>query len=396
MINNLVKVLTRQGHEIKILTGKPNYPEGNMYPGYSKKDCMHDSFIHKKDIFRIPLRPRGKASGYNLLLNYLSFVMNGLRFFPRAISNESYDVIFALGLSPITSVIPAIYLKRKLNIPLVLWVQDLWPESVKATGYIKKDALLKPLELLVKQIYKKCDLILMQSNAFKPLIAKLMQKKKCAQKLIYYPNSIECFSKLNTKENLPPDLIKIFNENFCLVFTGNVGEAQDIKTWVEAVKLLKHLKHFRLIIIGEGSSLKTLQTAIKKENLRQMITKAPLAYEQMPHVYRRAHGLLVTLKQNKGLEATIPSKIQAYLAAGKPIIGALNGEGKRIINEAKAGFVAPSQDFTTLAKYINKLYHMSDRERELLGSSGKKYFYENFEMETQAQKLIEIFKKSIV
>lgn len=391
IINNLVKTLSKQGHQIKILTGKPNYPDGKIYPGYNKKNCMHDTFIETNDIFRIPLKPRGRATGYSLFLNYVSFVINGIRFFPKAITNQQYDIILAVGLSPITSVIPAMYLKKKLNIPLTLWLQDLWPESVKATGYIKNNLLLKLLAQLVKQIYKKCDLILMQSNAFKPFILKLL-KNSTEKKLIYYPNSIECYSKSNIKENLPLSLIKTFNENFCLVFTGNVGEAQDIQTWIATIKLLTHLKNFRLIIIGSGSSLENLNQAINKEKLEQLITIGALPYEQMPHVYKRAHGLLVTLKTNNALQATIPSKVQAYLAAGKPIIAALDGEGKKIITEAKAGFVAPCSDCKALAKNISKLYYMTEKQREDLGGSGKKYFYKNFEMQAQAKKLTEILK----
>lgn len=387
IINDLVKELTAKGHEVKILTGKPNYPHGKIYKGYKQKGCRYDSFIRHNDIFRVPIKPRGK-SFWSLIKNYFSFVINGLRYFSRELQGQKFDVIFSVAFSPVTSVIPAIFLKYKLKIPLVLWVQDLWPQSVKAAGYVRNPLILGKIRQLVKYIYKRSDLILMQSPAFKPFILDIIGNAN-AQKLIYYPNSFSCFS--NRKVYPAPDkLIELLQEKFCVVFAGNIGAAQNIDIWLQTAKFLQSYPDINLVIVGYGSKRQELIETIQQLGLNNIITVGALKPNQMYDVYKNAELLLVTLKQSEALTATIPSKLQAYLAQGKPIVAAIDGEASRIINEAKAGFTVPAEDPKGLADIILKVYEMSQRERQELGNNARKYYIEHFEIKKQTQTLIHI------
>ena len=387
IINDLVKTLVDQGHEIVVYTGKPNYPDGDIYDGYSESGCSSELFYNKVKIYRVPLKPRGNGGARKLVLNYLSFVFSAIKY-TKNIEEKEFDAIFAFGLSPITSVIPAIVLKRKLGVKLTLWVQDLWPESLVATGYVKSKFLLYPISLMVKWIYKNCDHILVQSKGFKLPVSKHTHKE-----LIYYPNSIKIQSGVNVAI-FPSELESYFSDDFCLVFAGNLGKAQALNIILEAAENLTDIPRLKIIILGSGSQSKWLNQQKKERNLNNIELVGRFSMEVMPAVYRRADGLIVTLTNNEIINYTIPSKIQSYLSAGKPIIGALNGEGASVIKESNSGFVSEADCSIGLEQSIRKLYSLSTERRLVLGQNGLDYFNQNFDMDIQASNLIDILSSN--
>ncbi|KTD24337.1 glycosyltransferase, group 1 family [Legionella lansingensis] len=392
IINELTHCLVMQGHTVEVLTGKPNYPDGDIFKGYAAKGCTTEYFNEKVAVHRVPIFPRGKGGGRRLLLNYLSFVLSGLFYFHRLIKLRQFDVIFVFAPSPITSAIPAIYLKKRLKLPFVLWVQDLWPESLSATGFIKNHRILRFVGKLVRWIYASADMLLVQSQGF----AKPVSQYALANKIVYYPNSyLDKAPETVEEELIPNDLLLQLERNCCLVFAGNLGTAQSLPTIVQAAERLKHLSDCKLILIGSGSMSEWIARQIVEKGLNNLILAGRFPSSVMPHLFSRAAGLLVTLKREEIFTYTIPSKIQAYLAAGRPVIAALDGEGARIVQEAGAGFASPAEDEITLAKNIERLYHMSNSERDKLGQSGRAYFLEHFEMVRQSQRLIEILKERI-
>lgn len=392
IINEFITCLISQGHTIEVFTGKPNYPDGVIFEGYSAKKCTKETFNEKVTVHRVPLYPRGKGGAKRLLLNYLSFVLSGLLYFYRQAKSQQFDVILVYIPSPITAVIPAIYLKKRLKLPLAVWVQDLWPESLSATGFVKNSFLLKLVGKLVRWIYASSDLLLLQSEAFK----KPMLQYAAADKLVYYPNSYLEPAIDNSQEALlSKELMSNLDNNFCIVFAGNLGTAQSIATIVEAAERLKNLVHCQLILVGSGSLSNWIKQQISEKKLTNLILAGRFPSTVMPFIFNRAAGLLVTLKRDEIFSYTIPCKIQSYLAAGRPIIAALNGEGGRIIHEAGAGFVGSAEDAEVLAKNIEQLYYMSELDREKLGQSGRAYFLKHFEMQSQSRRLIEIFEERL-
>ncbi len=392
IINELVKTLSHQGNYVRVLTGKPNYPDGQIFAGYQERGCSSETFVPGVNIFRAPLRPRRGGGGKNLAFNYLSFVINGLRYFPRAVKGETYDVILAIGLSPITSVIPAILLKKQLKIPLAVWIQDLWPESLSATGFITNRFVLHLMGRLVRWIYMFTDMLLVQSQSFRKVVSKYASEEK----IVYYPNSyLEIISDHDNDALIPRDLLLELERNFCLVFAGNLGTAQSIETLLKASERLTHLSGCKIILIGSGSMSGWVEQQIALKGLNNLVLVGRLPSSTMPSIFSRAAGLLVSLKQNEILTYTIPCKIQAYLAAGRPVIAALDGEGAQVIDLAGAGFVSPAEDAAALAKNIERLYRMPIAMRNKLGESGRAYFLKHFEMERQSLRLIEILEKSI-
>ncbi|RON50706.1 glycosyltransferase family 4 protein [Pseudomonas frederiksbergensis] len=391
IINDLVKNLVAQGHVVKVLTGKPNYPDGVVYDGYSASGYQEEQYGASVRIFRAPLRPRGSSGAKNLLLNYLSFIVNGLKFYPGAVKGEHFDAIFVFAVSPITSVIPAIYLKWKLKSHLAVWVQDLWPESLSATGFIKNKYALRVVGWLVKGIYKFSDTLLIQSRAFHDPVARYANPEK----VVYYPNSYQDVPASTGAPQIPAPLLAELDNNFCLVFAGNLGTAQSVETLVEVADRLRHLSGLKIMLVGSGSMSSWIESQKQSRGLDNLLLAGRFPASEMQHFFSRAAGLLVTLKQDEAFSYTIPSKVQAYLAAGRPIVAALDGEGARVINEAKAGLTCPAQDAEGMASKIEQLFHMTSDERESLGQSGRTYYLENFEMERQSRRLIEILSTRI-
>jgi glycosyltransferase involved in cell wall biosynthesis len=392
IINDLALKLKEQGHTVTIFTGKPNYPEGETYPGYSSSDIQEECYSENINVFRVPLRPRKNGGRKNLTLNYLSFVFSGLRHSFRFSKNKEFDVIFVFVVSPITAVIPAILLKWLTKSHLAIWVQDLWPESIRATGFIRNRFILGCVRGLVRGIYYFSDTILAQSKGFIPHILPLANKNK----VFYYPNSVvDNVCEQIVYEELPLDLIELLETQFCIVFAGNIGTAQSVETIVTAAEKLKDEPNIKIVLVGSGSKISWIEQQVAERNISNLVLVGRYPASEMPFIFSKAAGLLVTLKSNEIFSFTIPSKIQSYLAAGRPIIAALNGEGANIIREAGAGLVSPSEDPDKLAEAIKQLYHLPNDAREEMGRSGRAYFLSHFEMDGQCRRLIQILENRL-
>jgi colanic acid biosynthesis glycosyl transferase WcaI len=373
-INDLVVSLRDRGYEVHVLTGKPNYPLGDIFPGYGFFKKWRDRF-HDVDVTRVPLYPRGRGGFINLSLNYLSFVVSACLFgLPRL--RGKFDCVFVFGASPITVCLPAILYKRFTGTPVTLWVQDLWPESVSAVGAVRQPWMLKFLERLVRYIYKNCDLVLIQSEAFLPKVSKFC---KAHEKIAYLPNWAEDFYQPLARHTIADDL-KEMPTGFRIVFAGNLGRAQSLPTIVEAAMEVREYKDIHWIILGDGS---------ERENFKQLVRRAGLQdrfhflghrpVHEMPKYFAMADALLVTLKNDDIFSDTIPSKVQSYLACGRPILAAMSGEGRRVLDESGGALTCPSEDAKGLADNVARLYAMNEQERESLGAHcfeyNKKFFH---------------------
>jgi glycosyltransferase involved in cell wall biosynthesis len=241
-INDVAKTLLDKGVEVEVLTGKPNYPRGKVFDGYQASGCQQETY-QGINIYRIPLLARGKG-GLRLALNYLSFVASGLLFAPRMLRKKRFDVIFIYAPSPILQAIPAIFLGWLKGCPVVLWVQDLWPESLSATGHVRNRAVLKLVEQAVRFIYKHSDLLLVQSRAFEEPVRALASDTP----IVYYPNSVDDTFAVPAKGELPK--VRGLGEGFSVMFAGNIGAAQAVDVIVEAASLLREHADINFVVLG--------------------------------------------------------------------------------------------------------------------------------------------------
>ncbi|WP_137819739.1 glycosyltransferase family 4 protein [Pseudomonas sp. 2FG] len=386
IINDVVRMLSAQGHEVVVVTGKPNYPDGEVFPGYRAGGVQRELFWEKVEVIRVPLWPRGNGGARNLILNYLSFVFSGLVFCPWLLRKREFDAILVFAPSPITQVIPAILLKWLKRAHLAVWVQDLWPESLAATGFVRLPHLLKAVGYLVRGIYAGCDTLLVQSRAFVEPVARYARREK----IIYYPNSMDIQSPTVAVERISPELAGDLEQHFSVVFAGNLGTAQALETLLEAAIQLKHDPEVRLVLVGSGSRLAWLQAQKQAHQLDNLLLPGRFPMETMPQIFERADVLLVSLRDEEIFAQTIPSKIQAYLAAGRPVIASLRGEGARVVMEAGAGRACEPDDPAALAALICTMKNLPAVELQAMGRAGKAYFYEHFEMSSQVTRLVEI------
>jgi glycosyltransferase involved in cell wall biosynthesis len=369
-INDLLIELTKKGNDVSVLTGNPNYPYGNFFKGYGFN--FRIEFYEGIKIYRVPILPRGK-NNFTLALNYLSFVLSGSLF--AIFHRKKYDRIIAANYSPITAAYPAIVFKKRHKLKLILWVQDLWPESIRAASNIKSGFVDKLLLSIVKNIYKNSDHIVVSNSGFTESI---IQKGVSEKKISFIPNWAE---DLYEDENLIDDskFRILIPEGFIVMFAGNIGEAQDFDSIVKAATLTKHFENIKWIIIGDGRKREWLKKEIESQKLSStffLIDRYPM--EEMPNFFVHADVALATLKNEYIFSLTIPAKVQSYMAFGVPIVTMLTGAGNRIINEAKCGLTSESSDYNKLAENIIYASSLSKIELSEMGNNGKEYYQKNF------------------
>ena len=381
-INNVAIGLRDRGYDVTVLTGIPNYPNGKAFRGYTPFSLQKEYF-NGIPIVRTPHFLRGRGRGRDLALNFLSFALSASL---SAISRlgKTFDIIFVYEPSPITVGLPGVLLKKLRKIPFVFWVQDLWPESLTATGAVKSPMIIRAVAEMVKFIYRHCDRILIQSRAFIEPIHRLGVE---SNRIYYLPNSAETlYSPISPASARLPDVN--WPVGFRVLFAGNVGAAQDFPTILSAAETLKSYKDIHWMILGDGRMFDWVRQEVESRGLtRNVHLLGRFPVESMPHFFSQAEALLVTLKKDPIFSITIPSKIQAYLACGKPIIAALDGEGSRIINEAEAGVTCEAEDPQALVDGVMKMYKMSAEDRQKLGMKGRQYFEQNFEREELINRL---------
>ena len=382
-INDLCLSLQRNGHEVTVLTAQPNYPDGEIFEEYLEKPEFFNNFNGIR-VVRSPIFPRKKGA-ISLFFNYISFVFSG-SFMAVTKLNNKFDVILVCQLSPITSVIPAILFKTFNKIPIVMWSLDLWPESLQSVGAVKSKKVLTLLGFLVSWIYKRCDVILGQSSSYLQAI-----QKRCSSSvdLQLFPNWAEEQFKIPRKP-------KIKKNPFNILFAGNIGDAQDFDSLIKCVELLKINKiEVIFTIVGSGSKYVWLQSMIEKYNLEKyFVLKGRHPLEDMPTFYSEADAGLVSLKPSDIFERTIPGKIQSYMLSSMPILGMLNGEGNRLINEAGCGLCASASDAYNLFENIKTMSSLSEEELKKLGERGLQYAENEFNKEVLIARLENILHNS--
>lgn len=372
-INDLATELASRGHEVTILTGLPNYPEGCIFEDFRKRPNDYANFGNVK-IVRVPLAARRKG-GLRLIINYFSFMLSASLIGPLKLVGKKFDAIFVYEPSPITVGIPAIVLKYLKKAPIAFWVLDLWPETLAAVGAVKSKPILRAVGWLVRFIYSQCDLILGQSESFLGAIAKYC---KCTDKIRYFPSWSEELPHHNSVDAAPE--VKAVTGMFTVLFAGNIGEAQDFPTILDAADMLRERRDIRWVIVGDGRMAKWVSEQIGARNLYgQVILAGRFPLERMPSFFKHADALLVTLKAQEVFAMTIPGKIQTYLSSGLPLLGALDGEGADVVAKAGAGYTCRAGDASGLAEAVRKMADLNADERTAMGRAGQVYYATHFE-----------------
>ena len=381
-INDVVEGLAARGHEVTVYTGMPNYPGGRYFSGYGFFGPLRDR-MGSVPVRRAPMIARGEGGRLRMALNYASHAFFATVLAPW-LARGRFDAILVYEPSPITIGIPARALRALKRAPLLFWVQDLWPESLSATGAVRSSTLLAATAALVRWIYRGCDRVLVQSRAF---AASVEAHGVPAARIRYLPNSAEPFYRCVQPAAGDAEAREL-PSGFRVMFAGNIGAAQDFATILAAAELLRDRRDIHWLIVGDGRMRPWVEEQIRARALAETFhllgQKPP---QQMPRYFAHADVLLATLRREPIFAYTIPSKLQSYLACGRPVVAALEGEGGRIVEEAGAGWAVPPEDARALADAVLAAAALTPAERETMGARGEAYFREHFEREKLLSRL---------
>lgn len=379
-ITDICEELVKKGHSVTVLTDVPNYPMGNIYKGYEngKNRIEIINGVHVHRVFTIPR----KSNAIMRLLNYHSFSFFSKRYVKKL--DHDFDVVLVNQLSPVMMANSAIKYKKKYNKKIIMYCLDIWPESLCAGGIKKNSLIYKVYYHISKKIYSKMDKILVTSKSFIDYLEESFNiEKEVFDYLPQYAEAIFDFELCQKNENSKIDLL----------FAGNIGKAQSIDTIIEAANILKDNKKVFFHLVGDGQELERLKEKVNELGLNNVIFYGRKPLDEMPLYYKKADAMLVTLCGDSLISSTLPGKVQSYMAAGKPIICAANGETQEVISNANCGFCGPADNAKMLAKNIEKFVKCNNKRE--LGNNAYNYYKKNFDKDYFITKLIDELKKGV-
>lgn len=389
-INDIAESLIQQGHTVTVYCGLPNYLLGRYFPSYSIFGPYRENW-RGVEVIRVPIVPRGKRIGPRLVLNYLSYFIIGSLLVPFKVKGQ-FDVIFVYGLSPVTLAIPAVVLKKRLKIPTLMWVTDLWPESLKATGVIENKLVLSLVGKMVAWIYSHMDRIYISSKGFRGPIQSLNVPMN---KIEYWPYWAEDFFSNNQEEMEVTDWPKdICDDDFVLMFAGNIGRAQDFETVLAAAEQLKENKKIKLVVLGDGQKKDWAINYVRQKKMNKTVYfLGRRAVEQMPSYFKKASAMLVSLRDEEIFALTVPSKLQSYIAAGKPIISCVSGETAEIVSRWNLGYACQAGNAVDLAEKIEKMATIDQEDLKAFADNALQCYKQEFDKGKLLNQLVSAFAK---
>ena len=376
-VTDIAESLVSLGHDITVLCGLPNYPQGYIYDEYKHK---RNRIQEHNGVKIIRAKEIGRRKGPIFrLLNYWSYPHYAGKLITKL--ENDFDVIYVQMSSPIMMAKPAFKYSRKYGKKVVMYEMDLWPESLLAGGISNASLIYKHYKKVSSNIYSKCDKIFVSTKEHIEYITKLPKCKNLdIEYLPQYADTV--FESTNLK--------KIDNGVIDLMFAGNIGKAQSVETIIKAANVLKNETKFKFHIVGSGSELEKVKSLAREYNLPNVIFYNQKPLEEMPNLYRTADAMLVTLENKPYANMTVPGKIQSYMAAGKPIIGAISGSTNNFIRNNKIGFACDAEDYEELA---NLILNLNFEELAIIGEHSKEVYFNKYSKLRFLNVLIENLKK---
>ena len=384
-VNDIVKFFKKKKYDVDILTGPPNYPEGKLFEEYIV-DKKNFNQYYGASVYRVPVFLRRDGRKFFLFLNYISFIFSSIFFGFFFLRKKKYDIVFSFATIPLTSSLAAILFYKIKFSRSFIWVLDIWPDILLELKIIKNKFLYRVILFISKFIYKKFDYILSQSKSFKKIINSYNKNNNNNYYFPAWDEDIKNYKSNETKYN---------NDNsFKIVFTGNVGEAQNFDQVIKAAVILKNYDDIKWIIVGTGRELENIKKIVIRENLKNFILEGRKKVEDINYYHSIASVLLVSLKSGKAISSTIPGKLQTYLKTNKFILGMISGEGKEVIEKSGVGICVDPDEPEELANKILYLKNHKEIIAKITNSNlGQIYLGKNFEKEILLENLNKYFKK---
>lgn len=378
-INEICEELVTKGHHVTVLTGLPNYPEGYVLNEY-RKNKKRKEIINGVNVIR-SFEIGRKNSSIFLGLNYISYMLSAS--VKSVFMKKDFDVIYVYQLSPVTMALPGVIVKKLTKTPIHLYCCDIWPESMKIIIKNEESLTFRIIKRLSKYLYTNCDSIAVTSKPFIDYFETVHSIPK--ERISYIPqhsDEIIIEEKTNNKDG---------TTNF--MFMGNIGKVQDVDCILMAANEIKESSNFMVHFVGDGSYLEESKRIVRELGLDDIVIfhgRHPI--ESMPEFYKIADACLLTLKSDSLVGLTIPSKLQGYMSAGKPVIGAIDGAAQEVIKQSECGLCVDSGDYEGLANAMKDFVDNPSKYKSA-GINAEKYFRENFTREVYISSLEKEFEK---
>lgn len=380
-VNDIVKQLVERGHEVTVLTGLPDYTTSKIPKEY-KWFRNRKQIYHGAKVYRVSTIARHHGAIFRCL-NYMSFAISGW-IFASLKTWDDFDVIYVWEVSPVTMAIPAIRLKNRYNKPLFLYCMDLWPESIKAMGFQEGSLFYTLVHTLSKWIYNQCDHIAVSSTPFFDYLNHVIEYPK--EKMSYLP-------QYASEELLQENFEKTPTDHTDFLFIGNIGKVQDVEKIIEASAKIPQELDYTIHLVGGGTNLESCKKlANDLQQMNRIKFYGPVPANQTTAFYRMADACLLTLNGDNLIGHTLPGKVQTYMAAGKTILGAINGAGQEVIKESGCGLCVNAGDAEGLASIM--VYFAQNKKKFVCcGEKAREYFVKEFIPEKHFEKLAKILKE---
>ena len=350
------------GHQVRVITGFPNYPNGRIYPGYQQSlNFVEDDEVGVR-VHRVPIVPSHSENGVMRAVNYTSFMLSALL---RSSLGRGADVTYVYASQP-TGALAALVWRKLFKTPYVLHVQDLWPDSITASGMVPAPAagvVSRVITALLRPVYRHAQAIVAISPTMRN---SLIDRGVPAER-------VHVIYNWSSDESEHPGSAPGDGRVCTVTYAGNLGAAQDLETAVQAARrVADELPRFRLLIVGAGTQAQRLRDAAR--DLACVEFRDPVPLGDMPSVYKETTFQLVPLKATANLHGAVPSKLQSSLAAGLPVICSAPGAATALVHAAQAGYAVPPSDVDALAETFRRAYACEPAEHARYAQNARSFY----------------------
>jgi colanic acid biosynthesis glycosyl transferase WcaI len=388
IVSDLAESLHEAGHEVTVLTGFPNFPSGNVYPGYRQSIYQREAY-NGVPVVRVPLYPDHSRSALKRALNIASFA--GSAALLGTWLTPNVDVIHVIH-PPLTVALPSCWLSLLRRVPFTYEIQDMWPETLKATGMVHSEWAMRAIGWLARRVYRRAAAIRVISPGFRSnLIGKGVPKEKI--------HVISNWVDTEFYRPLPPDERRASElglaGRFNILFAGMMGAAQGLENVIHAAAELVDLPEIQFVFLGDGNAITTLKEMVREKQLTNVCFLGRHPQEVMPEFFALADAFLLNLSNDPLFKITIPHKTFAYMSCAKPVLAAAEGDPANVITSAEAGFTCSPGDPKALAQIVRRLYALNNEERCRLGGNGRRAAVEQFSRTNIIQQVVRMLESVV-
>lgn len=377
--------LVRQGFDVEVLTGFPNYPGGKLYPGY-RLSWLKKEVIDGVKVTRVPLYPSHDQSSLRRIFNYISFALSAMTY--GLFTLKKHDVIYSYH-PPLTIGVAAVVIRFFRRVPVVYDIQDMWPDTLRATGMIRNQKVLNIIEYVCQWVYRHVDHLVVLSPGFKNLLIERGVPFGKIDVIYNWADEAKLGAPIGDLPVAFPD-----DEHFRIVFAGNMGKAQALQSVLEAAEILQ-TRNSRVcfILVGDGVDASKLKNYATLKQLKNVVFIPQMPMAEVGTLLQAADALLVHLRKDPLFKVTIPSKTQAYMATGKPLLMAVDGDAASLIHRSSGGIVAESENAVQLAEAAEALANHETCTLLQMGGAARRFYQEHLALAIGVARFGEIFRQ---